>query len=79
MKTEEIVTILFAGVNGYLDKIAEKEILNFEKGWVEFVRGNKGEILEEIRTKKAISDDLKERMHSAVQEFVGTQDFALRV
>jgi len=78
MKTEEIVTILFAGVNGYLDKIAEKEILNFEKGWVEFVRANKAEILEEIRTKKQISDELKEKMHSAVQEFSSTQDFALR-
>merc|ERR1711915_809124 len=78
MKTEEIIMSLFAGVNGYLDKIAEKEILSFEKQWLEFVRTNRSELLEEIATKKQISDELKANMHSAVQDFMNTTEFELR-
>jgi len=78
MKTEEIIMSLFAGVNGYLDKIAEKEILNFEKQWLDYVRTNRAEILDEIATKKSISDDLKANMHSAVQDFMNTTEFELR-
>jgi len=79
MKTEEIITTLFAGVNGYLDKIAEKEIPVFEKGWLEFVRASKSELLEEIRVKKAFSDELTEKMHTAVAEFMSTQEFEKRL
>merc|ERR1711937_545621 len=50
MPTEEEVVSVFAGVRGYLDKIATKEIPRFEQLWLEFVKGNKPTILEKVRT-----------------------------
>merc|ERR1712187_537572 len=38
MPVEEQVCVLYAGVRGYLDKIAEKEILRFEEKWVKHIK-----------------------------------------
>jgi len=79
MKTEEIIMSLFAGVNGYLDKIAEKEILRFEKVWLDHLRSNRPDILTEIATKKTFSDELKETCHSVIQDFINANEFEGRV
>ena len=44
---KEVVS-LFAGVRGYLDKIATKEIPRFEGLWLEYVKGSKPEILAKV-------------------------------
>merc|ERR1711906_104808 len=48
MKTSEIIVSLWAGTNGYLDKIATKEILRFEALWLGHIKSSKGEILTNI-------------------------------
>merc|ERR1712058_51509 len=57
MKTSEIIVSLWAGTRGFLDKINTKEILRFEELWLAHVKTTKSWILDEISTKKSISDE----------------------
>merc|ERR1712013_672750 len=59
MTNTEIITSLWSGTRGYLDKIAEKEILRFEALWLDHMRSTRGDILERIRTEKAINDEIE--------------------
>ena len=56
MPVEEQVVVLFAGVNGYLDKIALTDIGRFESGLLDALRGSGKEILDNIRAENKISD-----------------------
>merc|ERR1712080_573998 len=56
MTTAEIIISLWAGTRGYLDKVATKEILRFEHLWLSHIKTTKADILEEISTKKQITD-----------------------
>merc|ERR1712091_91392 len=55
MPTEQEVVSIYAGVRGYLDKIATKEIPVFEAKWLDHMRSTKADILEKIMVEKAIS------------------------
>ncbi|MBB4955621.1 F-type H+-transporting ATPase subunit alpha [Agrobacterium vitis] len=68
LKTEEQVAVIFAGVNGYLDKLAVSEVGKFEQGLLSNLRAE-GAILETIRTEKAVSDDTKGKLKAALDSF----------
>ncbi|MBQ8465048.1 MAG: F0F1 ATP synthase subunit alpha [Alphaproteobacteria bacterium] len=59
MTVEEEVVAIFAGVNGYLDKLAVSEVKSFEKKAIESLRANHPEYLKQIVNEKVISDELK--------------------
>jgi F-type H+-transporting ATPase subunit alpha len=69
LKTEEQVAVIFAGVNGYLDKIAVNQIGKFEQGLLSYLRSEGKAILDTIRTEKAISDDTKGKLVAALDSF----------
>merc|ERR1712118_93526 len=58
MTTAEIITSLWSGTRGYLDKVATKEILRFEALWLDYIKSTKGDILDTIMTKKQISQEI---------------------
>ena len=58
---EERISI-FAGVNGYLDKLKLDDIKEFEGKYLEDLRANYPEYLKEIKDKKVISEELKEKL-----------------
>jgi proton translocating ATP synthase F1 alpha subunit len=76
MPTEEEVVSLFAGVRGYLDKIATKEIPRFEQLWLEYVRGSKPEILATIKKDAQITPETDTMMKAAMDEFTSMNEFA---
>merc|ERR1719502_169366 len=78
MKTSEIIASLWAGTNGYLDKIAPKEILRFEALWLEHVKSSHGNILTDISTKKQMTDEIKTGLVTAMDEFLGQNEFEAR-
>lgn len=78
MKNSEIIVSLWAGTNGYLDKVAEKEILRFEALWLDHIRSTRASTLEDISTKKTISDEITNQLKSAVDEFLGMHEFQAR-
>ena len=69
MSVDNQVAILYAGVNGFLDHLPVESILEFEKEYLHYMQNDHPEILEEIREKKALSDELMERMNKVIKEF----------
>ncbi len=65
--TEEQVCVIFAGVNGYLDKVPVSQVGNFEKELLNELRGMSKAILDSIRTDKSISDDTKTKLKSLLE------------
>ncbi|MFB2551244.1 F0F1 ATP synthase subunit alpha [Ensifer soli] len=69
LKTEEQVAVIFAGVNGYLDKLPVAQVGKFEQGLLAYLRSEGKEILETIRKEKALSDDTRSKLKSALDSF----------
>ncbi|WP_420407893.1 F0F1 ATP synthase subunit alpha [Hoeflea sp.] len=72
LKTEEQVAVIFAGVNGYLDKLAVSEVGRFEQGLLSHMRNEGKDVLEAIREEKALNDDIKSRLTDAIAAFAKT-------
>ncbi|WP_018700933.1 F0F1 ATP synthase subunit alpha [Amorphus coralli] len=72
LKTEEQVAVIFAGVNGYLDKLPVSAVRDFEAGLLLYLRGEHKALLEEIWEKKELKDDLRDKLKSAVDSFAKT-------
>jgi F-type H+/Na+-transporting ATPase subunit alpha len=66
---EKQIVIIFAGTNGFLDDLPVESCRLFEEGLYGFFDSARPDILEEIRAKKAISDDLRPKIESAIKEF----------
>ncbi|EER12152.1 conserved hypothetical protein [Perkinsus marinus ATCC 50983] len=78
MATEVEVVTIYAGVRGYLDKIAQKEIPRFETMWLEHVSQNHPDILKAIRAEHLISDTTEENLKNAMEEFLTINEFEAR-
>ena len=61
--------MIFAGVNGYLDKVAVPQVGKFEQGLLSYLRSEGKEILDTIRTEKAISDATKGKLTAALDSY----------
>jgi F-type H+/Na+-transporting ATPase subunit alpha len=72
LKTEEQVAVIFAGVNGYLDKLAVSAVGRFEQGLLSHMRNEGKDVLEAIREEKALTDDIKSRLKDAIDAFAKT-------
>lgn len=59
LKTEEQVAVIFAGVNGYLDKLTIQQVSKFEQGLLALLRTEHKDILDGIRDQKQITDEIK--------------------
>jgi F-type H+-transporting ATPase subunit alpha len=69
LKTEEQVVVIFAGVNGYLDKLAVNQVGKFEQGLLAHMRSDGKDVLDVIRTEKQISDDTRAKLKSHIDTF----------
>jgi F-type H+-transporting ATPase subunit alpha len=68
MDVEKQVAVIWAATNGYVDDIAVENVRHFEAELLKFLE-NQGSVLAAIREKKAIDDDLKAQLKSALDEF----------
>jgi F-type H+-transporting ATPase subunit alpha len=66
---EKQVVIIYAGTNGYLDKIPTSRVGAYEKELFDFVEQKHPKLFEDIRTKKAIDDQVKPMLVKALEEF----------
>jgi F-type H+-transporting ATPase subunit alpha len=69
MPVEEQVIAIFAGYNGYLDDVPVSEVSRFEKDLLVYVKANYPEVPEGIHQTGALSDDLQQRLRSAIEQF----------
>ncbi|KAJ2060180.1 Alpha subunit of the F1 sector of mitochondrial F1F0 ATP synthase [Coemansia sp. S146] len=70
LSVEDQVTIIFAGVNGFLDKVPTARIVEFEQKFIPFVRSNHGDILETIRTQGKIDEATEKKLREITGDFV---------
>jgi F-type H+-transporting ATPase subunit alpha len=71
MSAEREVMILFAAANGYLDQWPEEAVLEFETQMLEFMDSKHPELLQEIKEKGDISDELNDKLAKTLDEFQG--------
>jgi F-type H+-transporting ATPase subunit alpha len=72
LPVEEQVVVIFAGVNGYLDKVAVEDVVRFEAAYLDAVRDRGQDILEAIRTEKDLSDDTDKKLRAFLDDFIKT-------
>ena len=69
LKMEEQVCVIYAGVNGYLDKLALNKVGPFETGFLAALRTKHKDLLESIRSSKDLSDADAAKLKAAVDGF----------
>jgi len=75
MTNAEIVCVIFAGTQGYLDKVAVKDVGRFEKGLLAHLRGRHKALLEDMTVNdRKVKGELEEKIRAALDEF--SKDFA---
>ncbi|MDD2868796.1 F0F1 ATP synthase subunit alpha [Neomegalonema sp.] len=66
----ETVIVLFAGTRGYLDKLPVKDVGRFEKGLLSYLRTQKKDLLDDIRTNdRAVKGELEEKIRGALDAY----------
>jgi hypothetical protein len=65
----EQVAVIYAGTQGFLDKVAVARVREWEAGFVRFLRSERADVLSEIDKKKALDDALFERLKAAISTF----------
>ncbi|MHA1548970.1 MAG: F0F1 ATP synthase subunit alpha [Alphaproteobacteria bacterium] len=69
MKVEEQVAVIFAGVSGYLDELPVDKVGSFEEGILSVLRADHTDILDEIREKREIDDNLRDRLTAVLDAY----------
>jgi len=71
----EIVCIIFAGTQGFLDKVPVKEVGRFEAGLLAHLRGKCADLLADItKNDRKVKGELEDKIRAAISAFA--KDFA---
>src|SRR3982075_3059951 len=65
----EQVAVIYAGTQGYLDKVPTAKVKDWEAAFVRFLRSERPGVLEAIEEKKALDDNLFARLKAAISTF----------
>jgi F-type H+-transporting ATPase subunit alpha len=69
LPAEKQVAIIYAATKGFLEGLAVNKLAAYEKDLYAFLESKHPEILETIRTKKALDKDLEALLKTALEEF----------
>ncbi|MBL6665074.1 MAG: F0F1 ATP synthase subunit alpha [Rickettsiales bacterium] len=70
MVLEEQVASIYVGVKGYLDQVDAKDVVKFEKEFIQRLRSAHAEILESIKGEKKITEENEPKLQEAIKEFL---------
>ena len=66
----EQVCVIFAGTEGYLDKIAVGDVTKFERGFVAHLRSSCKDLLDDIETNdRKVAGELADKIKAAIEDF----------
>jgi F-type H+-transporting ATPase subunit alpha len=74
MAVNEMVPLIYAGVNGLLDSVPVDKILTWEADFLAHLRSNESQMLETIDREGALSKDLEAKLREVATSF--TKSFA---
>ncbi len=69
MPIEEQVASIYAGTQGFLDKVDTKDVVRYEAALLSYLRNEKADVLKTIRDTKALDDDTAAKLKDALTEF----------
>ncbi len=69
LSVSEQVTILFAGNEGFLDDVENKDIQEFKKQWFEYFGANMNDLSEKLNKGAALDDNDKENLRNGLKNF----------
>lgn len=69
MAVNEMVPLIFAGVNGHLDSVPVAKILQWEADFLSHLRTNESELMATIDKEGALSKDLEAKLKNVVETF----------
>ncbi|KAL2019798.1 hypothetical protein VTK56DRAFT_9149 [Thermocarpiscus australiensis] len=69
MAVNEMVPLIFAGVNGYLDSVPVNKILQWEADFLAHLKTNEADLMATIDREGAISKDLEARLREVIENF----------
>ncbi|MCX6721439.1 MAG: F0F1 ATP synthase subunit alpha [Candidatus Staskawiczbacteria bacterium] len=71
MSFEKQVLVLYAALNDYFAKFQPDQMQEIEKKYLEYFENLHKDIIETIKSEKAISDELEPKIKSLIEKFVG--------
>ncbi|KAI6854541.1 ATP synthase subunit alpha [Hortaea werneckii] len=74
MAVNEMVPLMFAGINGYLDNLPVNKILQWEADFLAHLKSDQAGLLEQIEKEGALSKDLEQKLKDVVGNF--TKNFS---
>ncbi|MGH9349021.1 MAG: F0F1 ATP synthase subunit alpha [Vicinamibacterales bacterium] len=72
LPVEKQVAVIFAAANGFLDAVAVEEVRRYEDELYRFLETRHAAVLDGIRTKKVLDDEVKVALASALEAFGAT-------
>ena len=68
MPTQEQVVSMYAATRGFMDDVPVASVQAFERDFLDFIRGAKSDILDDIVARKVLDADLEARLKDAIVE-----------
>jgi F-type H+-transporting ATPase subunit alpha len=69
MAVNEMVPLIYAGINGLLDSVPVNKILQWEADFLAHLRSNESDMLAQIDREGALSKDLESKLKEVAQSF----------
>ncbi len=66
---EEQVVVIFAGVNGFLDKVAINMVTKYEAEMLDYIKVNHSDILVDVKKEKKITDETNKKLKDLLEDF----------
>jgi proton translocating ATP synthase F1 alpha subunit len=78
MPAEEQVVVLYAGVRGYLDKVATSDIAAFEVDYMNYIKSKHASLLQTIKTEGQLSDKTNAEVAQVLEEFLPQSGYVIK-
>jgi F-type H+-transporting ATPase subunit alpha len=72
MNVENQILVIWAASNGYADDVAIEDVRSFEAGLLKFVENSHPGLLQSIREKKSLTDEITTDLKQALSDFKDT-------
>ena len=69
LSVEQQTVVIFTATRGYLDDIPSQKILQFEKGFLDFVKSRYSNLFETLKKEKKLSESSEKQLEGIIQEF----------
>eukprot|EP00835_Amoeboradix_gromovi_P001652 NODE_80_length_22829_cov_0.188121.p9 type:complete len:128 gc:universal NODE_80_length_22829_cov_0.188121:2285-2668(+) len=72
LPVEEQVSLIYCGVNGFLDKVETKRVTEFEKSFLPYMRTSGKGVLDSIKAKGQLDKTIEGELKSSIDAFFKT-------